>query len=93
MFLLACPERLEFFMSKARGFVILSKKRGDVCMGSFSIWHWLAILLITPVIPAVIAKNKGRSAFGFWLYGLLLFPVALVHSLVMKNENKTKAEN
>lgn len=40
---------------------------------------------ILGLIPAFIAKNKGRS-FGLWyLYGFGLFIVALIHSLVMED--------
>jgi hypothetical protein len=43
---------------------------------------WLALLAIISCIPAVIAQNKGRSFGGWWLYGFLVFPIALIHSLV-----------
>jgi hypothetical protein len=46
----------------------------------------LSPLLLTgvlAVIPANIAFSKGRSYAGFWLYGLLFFPVALVHAIIM----------
>ncbi|PLX36971.1 MAG: zinc ribbon domain-containing protein [Hyphomicrobiales bacterium] len=39
--------------------------------------------LVLPIIPAMIAHSKGRSAVGFYIYGFLLWPIALVHSLVM----------
>ena len=42
----------------------------------------LAILL--GLIPAVIAKGKGRSFGLWWIYGAALFIVALPHSLIMK---------
>ena len=42
----------------------------------------LAVLL--GLIPAVIARGKGRSFFPWWLYGALLFIVALPHSLMLK---------
>ncbi len=41
-----------------------------------------AILL--GLIPASIARNKGRSFGVWWIYGALLFIVALPHSLLMK---------
>jgi hypothetical protein len=51
---------------------------------------FLALLL--GFIPAMIAKNKGYS-FGLWyIYGVLLFIIALVHSLVMK-ENVAVVES
>lgn len=46
-----------------------------------------AILL--GLIPAIIAHSKGRSFGLWWLYGALLFIVALVHSIVMSTDNKT----
>ena len=40
--------------------------------------------LILALIPALIAQSKGRS-FGLWyLYGFLIFIVAVVHALVLK---------
>jgi len=45
----------------------------------------MAGLVLGP-IPAFIARNKGRSFFIFWVYGIFLWPVALIHSLVMKDE-------
>ena len=38
-------------------------------------------------IPANIAKSKGRSFGLWWLYGWLLFIVALIHSLLLKDDN------
>jgi len=43
----------------------------------------LAALLIG-LLPAYIAQNKGRSFMLWWIYGALLFIVALPHSLLMK---------
>ncbi|HBA8399248.1 TPA: zinc ribbon domain-containing protein [Escherichia coli] len=37
-------------------------------------------------IPAMIAKRKGRDFWGWWLYGALLFIIALIHSLVIKKD-------
>ena len=36
------------------------------------------------LIPAAIAQSKGRSFVGFWIYGALIFIVALPHALIMK---------
>ena len=51
------------------------------------------IALVLGVIPAIIAKNKGRSFFGWYIYGVLLFLIALIHSLVMKEDKKVVEEN
>ncbi|RRJ34371.1 zinc ribbon domain-containing protein [Pandoraea apista] len=46
----------------------------------------LAVLL--GLIPAVIAKGKGRSFGVWWIYGAALFIVALPHALLMKRSNE-----
>lgn len=40
--------------------------------------------LIMAGVVAMVASNKGWSGFGWFLYGLIIWPVALVHVLVMK---------
>jgi hypothetical protein len=40
------------------------------------------------LIPGVIAMNKGRSFFGWWIYGALLFIIALPHALLMRSDVK-----
>jgi RNA polymerase subunit RPABC4/transcription elongation factor Spt4 len=44
----------------------------------------LFIVIVLAVIPGMIASSKGRSFFGFFLFGLLIWPVALVHALIMQ---------
>jgi hypothetical protein len=43
----------------------------------------LFIAALLGFIPAMIAKNKGRSFVTWWLYGALLFIIALPHSLLL----------
>lgn len=45
-------------------------------MTIFVIW------LIGGVIVALIASSKGRSGCAWFIYGFLLWPIALVHILV-----------
>lgn len=40
------------------------------------------------LVPALIAAKKGRSFGKWWIYGWLLFGLALVHSLVIKPPQK-----
>jgi zinc-ribbon domain len=40
------------------------------------------------LIPAGIASRKGRSFAGWWVYGALLFIVALIHSLMLRPDAK-----
>jgi hypothetical protein len=39
------------------------------------------------IIPMIIAKNKGRDPFAWWLFGALLFIVALPWSLCLSDRN------
>lgn len=41
---------------------------------------------ILGVIPSMIAANKGRSGFLWWLYGAGLFIIALPHAILIKPE-------
>lgn len=49
----------------------------------------LVFAVLIGLLPAFIAKNKGRSFVAFWIYGALLFIVALPHALLMKSNAKT----
>jgi len=41
------------------------------------------------LIPAMIAKSKGRSFALWWLYGAMLLIIALPHSLILSVDKKT----
>jgi hypothetical protein len=45
---------------------------------------FLVIVILVGLIPAAIAKSKGRSFGLWWLYGSLIFIVALPHALMMR---------
>lgn len=49
----------------------------------------LLICALLGCIPGAIASSKGRSFFGWWLYGALLFIVALIHSLCISKDYKS----
>jgi len=53
----------------------------------------LLIAVVIGLIPALIAQYKGHSFVGFWIYGALLFIVALPHALIMKPNPKAIEEN
>lgn len=44
--------------------------------------------LIIGLIPAFIAQSKGRSFVLWWIYGALMFIMALPHSLIMKADQQ-----
>jgi hypothetical protein len=47
----------------------------------------LIVAVLVGLIPAAIARGKGRSFALWWLYGAALFIVALPHSLLMKADD------
>lgn len=46
------------------------------------------IALVIGLAPAAIAASKGRNFFVWWIYGALLFIVAIVHALVMRPDQR-----
>ncbi len=44
---------------------------------------FLLPIMLLGLIPAFIAQSKGRSAFAWWIYGALLFIIALPHALLL----------
>jgi hypothetical protein len=48
----------------------------------------LGLVILLGLITAVIAQAKGRSFVGWWIYGALLFIVALPHALLLKPAKK-----
>lgn len=49
----------------------------------------LPVAVLIGLLPAFIAKSKGKSFMAWWIYGALLFIVALPHSVIMKADVKT----
>jgi hypothetical protein len=43
----------------------------------------LLLAILIGVIPAAIAKSKGRSFILWWIYGAAIWIVAFPHSLIM----------
>jgi len=50
------------------------------------------MMLLIGWIPALIAKDKGRNFFGWWLYGGALFIIALVHAILIKPRKDSLSE-
>lgn len=48
----------------------------------------LIIAILLALIPAYIAKNKGYSFFSWWVYGFLIFIVAIIHVCFIPNKKK-----
>lgn len=45
---------------------------------------YLLLLGVLAVIPAKIAEGKGRDFWGWWFYGLALWPVAVIHAAALQ---------
>lgn len=53
----------------------------------------LALAMIVGLLPAYIAKSKGREFNTWWFYGALLFIIALPHAILIKPYDGTTHEN
>jgi hypothetical protein len=53
-----------------------------------SLIPWLTLVILIGLIPAAIAKRKGRSFGAWWFYGSALFIVALPHALIINPSTK-----
>lgn len=47
----------------------------------------IAIVAVLGAIPATIASKKGRNPGLWWIYGMALFIVALIHALLLPDES------
>ena len=47
------------------------------------ILNLLLLLLLLAIIPAVIAAKKGRNPFLWYVYGVALWIVALIHAIML----------
>lgn len=45
------------------------------------------------LLPAFMASQRGRRFLVWWVYGALLFPVAIVHALFLGMSFKTGTKN
>lgn len=48
--------------------------------------EYIILPVLIGLIPAAIARSKGRSFIGWWLYGALIFIVALPHSILAQSK-------
>lgn len=55
-------------------------------MGDF-IAYTLLFMLLMAFFPAIVASYKKRSFSKWYFYGIFLFPIALIHSLLVKKSD------
>ena len=53
---------------------------------------FILLSIVIGLIPAMIAQSKGRSFIAWWLYGAMLFLIALVHAILIKKDVKHEEE-
>ncbi len=51
----------------------------------------LVVLSLLSLIPAAIARSKGKSFGAWWVYGFFLWPIAVIHAAVMKPDRQAAA--
>jgi hypothetical protein len=56
--------------------------------GGANVMGYLLIWLLCGIISAIVASNKGRSGFGWFIIGLLLGPLGLILSLAVSKKQK-----
>lgn len=82
LFLLVSPTVLSGLLEAVVGEVFIRQNHFIVD----TIWELSFVWTFTGLIPAFIAKSKGRMFFTWWIYGYFLPPVAFFHSLIKQND-------
>lgn len=54
---------------------------------------FLVVAALLGLITAFIAQSKGRSFAGWWVYGFLLFIVAIIHVLIIPSVKEHQLTN
>lgn len=47
--------------------------------------EFLVLLAVIGLIPAIIAAKKGRNFVVWWVYGMALWIIALIHAIMLKS--------
>jgi hypothetical protein len=51
-----------------------------------SVWDYVLAACLLGLIPAAIARHKGHSFLFHWAFGALVFPVALLSTMVVRSD-------
>jgi hypothetical protein len=61
-------------------------------MGGAQVWTWMIVAVLLGLLPAYIARGKGENFAGWWLFGALLFVVALPTALLIGPNRAVKRQ-
>lgn len=56
----------------------------------------IVVAIMFGLVTALIARSKGRSFIGWWLYGTLSSPISFLHALLMapkKHSGRRKSQS
>lgn len=53
---------------------------------------WLLFWALLAFFPANVAAGKGRAKGVWWLYGFLLWPIAMIHALALEKSPQQMEE-
>ena len=53
----------------------------------------LLFWVVLGIVVALIANSKGRNAGGWFIYGLIIWPVALVHILLSSKTAEARIQD
>ena len=89
IFLLVSPAAISGLLGAVTGEVFIRQHHIIVD----TIWELSFVWTFAGLIPAFIAKSKGRVFFTWWFYGYFLPPIAIIHSILIKKNDVALAED
>ena len=55
--------------------------------------EWLLFWIVMAFIVAIVGASKGRNGALWFLYGFLIWPVALIHGLCLSKTREAELED
>lgn len=64
-------------------------------LAAMNVWIWTTPLIIIWILlafwPARVARRKGRSFIGYFLFSLVAFPAALIVAYLVSDRTQSSA--
>lgn len=61
---------------------------GAIVLLLFMYWPVVVVWVFLGILSGSIARNKGRSFGGWWLYGFCIPVIAIIHALLLTPDRK-----